>query len=105
MHEERTMTRRSTKVAAARGAMIALGLLLAASAPVLPRAAADVDRTGVTATSIRIGIQATVTGAAPLPQNAFDKGKDLYWKYIAEKGGVFGRNVEVLVRDDQFNTS
>ena len=54
---------------------------------------------------IRIGIQAPITGAAPFPQNAFDKGKDVYWKYLAEKGGIFGRNVEVVFRDDQFNPS
>src|SRR5437588_157113 len=63
------------------------------------------DRTGVTDTKIRIGIHAPITGAAPFPQNAFDKGKDVYWKYLAEKGGIFGRNVEVVIRDDQFNPS
>jgi ABC-type branched-subunit amino acid transport system substrate-binding protein len=63
------------------------------------------DRTGVTDTKIRIGIHAPITGAAPFPQNAFDKGKDVYWKYLAEKGGIFGRNVEVVFRDDQFNPS
>ncbi|MDQ1516586.1 MAG: branched-chain amino acid transport system substrate-binding protein [Actinomycetota bacterium] len=63
------------------------------------------DRTGVTDTKIRIGIHAPITGAAPFPQNAFDKGKDVYWKMLAEKGGIFGRNVEVVFRDDQFNPS
>ena len=63
------------------------------------------DRTGVTDNKIRIGIHAPITGAAPFPQNAFDKGKDVYWKYLAEKGGIFGRNVEVVFRDDQFNPS
>jgi len=96
------MTRRSARVAAAGGAILALGLLLAAPAPLLPRAAAD---TGVTGTTIRIGIHAPITGAAAFPQNAFDKGKDVYWKYIAEKGGIFGRNVDVVLRDDQSNQS
>jgi branched-chain amino acid transport system substrate-binding protein len=68
-------------------------------------AAAAVDRTGVTDTKIRVGIHAPITGAAPFPQNAFDKGKDVYWKYLAEKGGLFGRNVEIVFRDDQFNPS
>src|SRR5438105_1284799 len=96
------MTRRSARVAAAGGAILALGLLLAAPAPLLPRAAAE---TGVTGTTIRIGIHAPITGAAAFPQNAFDKGKDVYWKYIAEKGGIFGRNVDVVLRDDQSNQS
>ncbi|HEV3364732.1 MAG TPA: ABC transporter substrate-binding protein [Acidimicrobiia bacterium] len=68
-------------------------------------AAAAVDRTGVTDTKIRVGIHAPITGAAPFPQNAFDKGKDVYWKYLADKGGLFGRNVEIVFRDDQFNPS
>ena len=59
----------------------------------------------MTDTKIRIGIHAPLTGAAPFPQNAFDKGKDVYWKHIAETGGIFGRNVEVVFRDDQFNPS
>ena len=70
-----------------------------------PAPAANVDRTGVTDKVIKIGIHAPVTGAAPFPQNAFDKGKDVYWKHLAEKGGVFGRNVEIVFRDDQFNPS
>ena len=72
-------------------------------APASP--AAPADRTGVTDTKIRIGIHAPITGAAPFPQNAFDKGKDVYWKFVAEKGGIFGRNVEIVFRDDQFNPS
>ena len=70
-----------------------------------PAASGNVDRTGVSDTVIKIGIHAPVTGAAPFPQNAFDKGKDVYWKHVAEKGGVFGRNVEIVFRDDQFNPS
>jgi ABC-type branched-subunit amino acid transport system substrate-binding protein len=79
----------------------------AAPAPVPGPAAPGgvVDRTGVTDTKIRIGIHAPITGAAPFPQNAFDKGKDVYWKFLAEKGGIFGRNIEIVFRDDQFNPS
>ena len=44
-----------------------------------------------------------VTGAAPFPESTFEKSKDLYWKYLAETGGVYGRNVEVVFRDDEFD--
>ncbi len=80
-----------------------------ASAPVPqpgpPREALEgsVDRTGVTDNTIRIGIHAPVTGAAPFPQQAFEQADDLYWKFLAEKGGVHGRNVEVVFRDDKYN--
>ncbi len=73
--------------------------------PAPPREALEgsVDRTGVTDTTIRIGIHAPVTGAAPFPQQAFEQADDLYWKYLAEKGGIHGRNVEVVFRDDKYN--
>jgi len=57
----------------------------------------------VSDTVIKIGVHAPLTGAAPLPQNAFDKGKDVYWKYLAAKGGLLGRNVQIVFKDDQFN--
>jgi ABC-type branched-subunit amino acid transport system substrate-binding protein len=63
------------------------------------------DRTGVSDTTIRIGIHAPVTGAAPFPQHAFEQSDDLYWKFLAERGGVHGRNVEVVFRDDKYNPS
>jgi branched-chain amino acid transport system substrate-binding protein len=71
--------------------------------PVAPSGPAD--RTGVTDKEIVIGVHAPVTGAAPIPQDTFNKGRDVYWKFLATKGGVFGRNVKVVFRDDQFNPS
>src|SRR5204862_2522187 len=81
------------------------GTATPAPVPGGPAPAGAADRTGVSDTKIRIGIHAPITAAAPFPQNAFDKGKDVYWKYLAEKGGIFGRNVEIVFRDDQFNPS
>jgi branched-chain amino acid transport system substrate-binding protein len=63
------------------------------------------DRDGVTDKEIVIGVHAPITGAAPVPQDSVDKAKDLYWKYLAERGGTFGRNVRIVFRDDQFNPS
>jgi ABC-type branched-subunit amino acid transport system substrate-binding protein len=70
-----------------------------------PAPAGPVDRTGVTDTLIKVGVHAPITGAAPFPQNSFDKGKDVYWKFLATRGGVHGRNVEVILLDDQYNPS
>jgi branched-chain amino acid transport system substrate-binding protein len=61
------------------------------------------DRTGVTGSEIVIGIHAPLTGAAPIPSDSVDKAKDLYWKWIRERGGIHGRNVRVVFRDDQYN--
>jgi ABC-type branched-subunit amino acid transport system substrate-binding protein len=59
------------------------------------------DRTGITDTEIRIGIHAPVTGAAPIPQSAFEEGKDVYWK--TPDGKVHGRTVRVFFEDDKFD--
>lgn len=59
------------------------------------------DRTGITDTEIRIGIHAPVTGAAPIPQNAFAEGKDVFWK--SPDGKVGGRTVKVFFEDDKFD--
>jgi branched-chain amino acid transport system substrate-binding protein len=63
------------------------------------------DTAGVTDDEIVIGIHAPVTGASPIPQTSFDVGKDIYWKFIAEAAPdtLFGRNVRVVFRDDEFN--
>jgi branched-chain amino acid transport system substrate-binding protein len=63
------------------------------------------DRDGVTDKEIVIGVHAPITGAAPVPQDSVDKAKDLYWKFLAERGGIYGRNVRIVFRDDQFNPS
>ncbi|MEU5873370.1 ABC transporter substrate-binding protein [Glycomyces sp. NPDC047369] len=65
------------------------------------------DTTGVTDSTITIGIHAPLTGAAPLRQDSFETGKDLYWQY--GNGGqpveVFGRTVETVFADDQYRPS
>jgi ABC-type branched-subunit amino acid transport system substrate-binding protein len=72
----------------------------AAGQPADPR-----DRQGVTDKEIVIGVHAPITGAAPVPQDSVDKAKDLYWRFLAERGGIYGRNVRIVFRDDQFNPS
>ncbi len=63
------------------------------------------DTDGVSDTEIVIGIHAPVTGASPIPQESFDVGKDIYWQYLASTApdALFGRNVRVVFRDDEFN--
>ena len=63
------------------------------------------DGDGISDKEIVIGVHAPLTGAAPIPEDSLEKSKDLYWKFLAEKGGIFGRNVRVVFRDDQFNPS
>jgi len=54
-----------------------------------------------------IGIHAPITGAAPVTINSFYTEKDLFWRY-GNNGGpvtVYGRHVQVVVQDDQYNPS
>src|SRR5437899_8336258 len=73
----------------------------AAPAPVAPAG----DRSGGSEREVVIGHHGPVTGAAPVPQDSLEKAKGLYWKYVAEQGGIHGRNVRVVFYDDQFNPS
>lgn len=61
------------------------------------------DTTGVTDTTIRIGVHAPVTGAAALPQQSFERGIGVYADYVNRKGGIHGRKLEIIFRDDRFD--
>jgi ABC-type branched-subunit amino acid transport system substrate-binding protein len=63
------------------------------------------DTSGVTDEEIVIGVHAPVTGASPIPQETFDLGKDIYWRFLAESDpeALGGRQVRVVFRDDGFN--
>jgi len=77
-----------------------------ASGPVASSGGGKATRTGIddAKKEIVIGIHAPVTGAAPIEQKTFDYGKDVYWKFLNEKGGLYGGyNVRIVFRDDQFS--
>jgi branched-chain amino acid transport system substrate-binding protein len=65
-------------------------------------AAGGGDSTGVSDNQIRIGVHAPITGAAPIPQTSVEASRQQYWNV---HGPVHGREVEVIIRDDQYNPS
>ena len=73
----------------------------APGAPTAPKGGGDT--TGVTATTIKIGVHAPVTGAAAFPQQSFERGIGVYADYINRKGGIHGRKLEIVFRDDRFD--
>jgi branched-chain amino acid transport system substrate-binding protein len=71
-------------------------------APMPSNAAAGGDTTGVTASTIKIGVHAPVTGAAAIPQQSFERAVGVYFDYVNRRGGIHGRKVQVVFEDDQF---
>ncbi len=59
------------------------------------------DRTGITSTTIKIGIHAPKTGAAAV--STFDQAVGVYSQWAAKIGGLGGRRLEVVSRDDRFD--
>jgi ABC-type branched-subunit amino acid transport system substrate-binding protein len=68
-----------------------------------PNAPSGGNATGVTNDSIKIGFHAPLTGAAPVPSDSVSKGKDLYFRYYPKV--VNGRDVTVVLKNDQYNPS
>jgi branched-chain amino acid transport system substrate-binding protein len=66
------------------------------------QAAGGGDRTGVTNSTIKIGVHAPVTGAAAIPQQSFERAVGVYFDYVNRRGGFYGRKVQVIFEDDQF---
>lgn len=61
---------------------------------------------GVTPRTIKIGLHLPLTGAAPVASDSAEKGKDLYFRWLESEGrDIHGRDVEVVLRNDQHNPS
>jgi branched-chain amino acid transport system substrate-binding protein len=69
-------------------------LAAAACALALPAAAQD----GVTATTIKIGVMAPLTGNASSYSKA-QIGLDAYYKWVNDEGGIHGRKIETVLED------
>ncbi len=64
-------------------------------------AASPLDAPGVTPKRIKIGIHAPTTGAVPLPASSVERGADLYFRWLEDKGiEINGRYVDVILRND-----
>ncbi|MDQ4065717.1 MAG: ABC transporter substrate-binding protein, partial [Actinomycetota bacterium] len=61
---------------------------------------------GVSRETIKIGLHAPLTGAAPVPSDSIEKGKDLYFRWLAGRGvTINGRDVRVILKNDNYNPS
>ena len=78
-------------------------MAVAACALLAPAALAG-SQPGVTSTTITIGGTAPITGPAAL-FGSVANGADAYFKYVNAHGGVNGRKVHYLYRDDAYDPS
>jgi len=65
----------------------------------LPAQAAD---PGVTSTEIKLGLSSPQTGTAALSYGKLPKAMKAYFDYINANGGVYGRKIKLIARDDKY---
>lgn len=61
------------------------------------------DTTGVTDDSITIGAHFPLTGVAAPGYSEIPTGAQAYYDYVNEAGGVFGREIDFIVKDDGYD--
>lgn len=98
-----------------QGRPLVRGVVLAASVSLLLSAcgggsddgggggAAAGDTTGVTGESIKIGTHMPLTGVAAPGYSEISPGAKAYFDYVNAAGGVNGRQIEYIVKDDGYN--
>jgi len=65
----------------------------------LPAQAAD---PGVTSTEIKLGLSSPQTGTVALSYGKLPKAMKAYFDYINANGGVYGRKIKLIARDDKY---
>ncbi len=61
------------------------------------------DQPGLTSSSIKIGTHMPLTGVAAPGYSEIPVGAKAYFDYLNDQGGINGRTIEYLVRDDGYN--
>ena len=91
------MIRTNRQKLALTSALLAVAALTASSLPA--QAASD---PGVTATSIKLGITVPMTGIASPGYNKIPGEMKAYFDYVNDNGGVNGRKITLVIKDDQY---
>lgn len=76
--------------------------VFAAGAMVLSTLPAQAADPGVTATEIKLGVSTPLTGSAALAYGKVPGAMKAYFDYINANGGVNGRKIKLVVRDDKY---
>lgn len=91
------MIRTNRQKLALTSALLTVAALTASSLPA--QAASD---PGVTATSIKLGITVPMTGIASPGYNKIPGAMKAYFDYVNDNGGVNGRKITLVIKDDQY---
>ena len=70
------------------------------TAPILPNCSGGASDRGVTKDTIKLGLIASMTGPLPGQFDAAVEAVDVHFKLINDAGGICGRRVQLLIRDD-----
>ncbi len=81
-------------------AMLAVTAMTVATVPA--QAFSPKSEVGVTAREIKLGITLPMTGAASPGYNKVPAAMKAYFDYVNANGGVNGRNITLVVKDDQY---
>jgi ABC-type branched-subunit amino acid transport system substrate-binding protein len=76
--------------------------VVAAGAMVLSTLPAQAADPGVTATEIKLGVSTPLSGSAGLAYGKVPGAMKAYFDYINANGGVNGRKIKLVVRDDKY---
>jgi ABC-type branched-subunit amino acid transport system substrate-binding protein len=87
-----------TKRVSIASALIAAGAMVLSTVP-----AQATETTGVTATTIKLGISSPKTGSAGLVYGKLPGAMKAYFDYINANGGVNGRKISLVAHDDKYN--
>ena len=68
--------------------------------PILPNCHGGASDTGVTASTIKLGLVASKTGPLPGQFNSAIEAVDAYFRALNDAGGLCGRKIQLLIRDD-----
>ena len=95
------LVHRSTKRGAFTVAIAAVAALAVSALPA--QAFSPRSETGVTSTTIKLGITVPLTGAAAPGYNKVPYGMKAYFDYVNDNGGVNGRKIQLVIKDDAYS--
>lgn len=83
--------------------LLALVLCIALMLSSFAIAAAQGTDQGVSDTTVKIGSMGALTGALAFISVPFGHGMEAYLKMVNDEGGVYGRKIELIIKDDEFD--